>query len=165
MITCTFEEGGNASLRHVVLTTIVNRNNQILLGKRGTYNGKPISEYGKWGPPGGFLERDETIAQAAAREVLEESGWTIKNLKLFRINDNPNRPAEDRQNVDFIYLAEGVKKIGNHDEEVQEQKWFDLVDLPSHEEFAFDHYENIKLYLEYLKKPFPLPCTSIKFSA
>ena len=109
MITCTFEEGGNASLRHVVLTTIVNRNNQILLGKRGTYNGKPISEYGKWGPPGGFLERDETIAQAAAR--------------------------------------------------------FDLVDLPSHEEFAFDHYENIKLYLEYLKKPFPLPCTSIKFSA
>jgi len=157
VITCTFEDGGDTSLRHVVLTTIVIKNNQILLGKRGKYNGKPIYEYGKWGPPGGFLERNETIVQAATREVLEESGWTIKNLKLFRINDNPNRPAEDRQNVDFIYLADAVKKIGEPDEEVQEAKWFPLDNLLSEKDFAFDHYKNIQLYLEYLKKPFPLP--------
>ena len=122
MLTCSFEEGGKISLRHVTLTTLVIKNNQILLGKRGTYQGKPILEFGKWGPPGGYLERDENIAEAAKREVIEESGWEVTDLKLFRINDNPGRPKEDRQNVDFIFIANATKQIGKHDEEVQEIK-------------------------------------------
>ena len=55
MITCYFENNNKAFLRHVTVNAIVIKDNQVLLGKRGTFNGKPILESGKWGLLGGFL--------------------------------------------------------------------------------------------------------------
>jgi len=157
MITCYFENNNKAFLRHVTLNTIVIKNNQILLGKRGTLNGKPISESGKWGLLGGFFNHGENLIQAAKREVMEESGWEIDDLQLFRINDNPKRPKEDRQNVDFIFIANAVRQTGSSDEEVTHLQWFDLNKLPTKEEIAFDHGDALELYKKYLKKKFPIP--------
>lgn len=157
MITCTFENGNKTSLRHVTVNAIVVKDNQILLGKRGTLNGKPILESGKWGLLGGFFGRDESLIVAVKREVMEESGWKINNLKLFRINDNPNRPMEDRQNVDIIFIANAVKQTGLSDEEVSHLQWFDLEKLPKKEEIAFDHGDSLGLYKKYLKEKFTLP--------
>lgn len=158
MIDCTFEDGNKSNLRHVTLNAIVVKGNQVLLGKRGTYhNGKPLLEAGKWGLLGGFFDRDEYLEEAVKREVLEESGWKINNLLLLRINDNPNRPAEDRQNVDIIFVADAVEKIGESDEEVKELKWFDLDKIPPDGEIAFDHAEHLHLYRKYLTKSFALP--------
>ena len=154
MITCTFENNNRSSLRHTTVNTIVMKDGKVLLGKRGTFNGKPIPESGKWGLLGGFFDRDENLTQAAIREVMEESGWEISDLKLFRINDNPNRPKEDRQNVDIIFVAKAIKKIKTSDEEVSELQWFSLDELP---EIAFDHGESLELYKKYLKEKFPLP--------
>ena len=103
---------------------------------------------------GWFFGRDEKLISAVKREVMEKSGWEIDNLKLFRINDNPNRPMEDRQNVDIIFIANAVKQIGKSDEEVSRLQWFDLDKIP---EMAFDHEDNIELYKKYLKEDFPLP--------
>ena len=157
MITCSFENGNKTSLRHVTVNAIVVKDDRVLLGKRGSLNGKPILESGKWGLLGGFLSRDENLAQAVKREVMEESGWEIANLKLLRINDNPNRPREDRQNVDVIFLADAVGKIKAGDEEVKELKWFPIDELPSKDEMAFDHGDDIEIYKRYLKENFPLP--------
>src|SRR3989339_175624 len=157
MINCFFENNNKASLRHVTVNAIVVKNNQVLLGKRGTLNGKPILESGKWGLLGGFFGRDENLIQAVKREVMEESGWEINNLKLFKINDNPNRPHEDRQNVDIIFIANAVKQTKTSDEEVSKLQWFDLDKLPPKEEIAFDHGENLELYKKYLKEKFILP--------
>ena len=157
MITCSFENGDKTSLRHLTVNAIVIKNDQILLGKRGTFNGKPILESGKWGLLGGFFGRDEKLISAVKREVMEESGWEIDNLKLFRINDNPNRPMEDRQNVDIIFIANAVKQAGKSDEEVSRLQWFDLDKLPSKEEIAFDHGDSLELYKKYLKEEFTLP--------
>ena len=157
MITCYFENNNKAFLRHVTVNAIVIKNDQILLGKRGTLNGKPISESGKWGLLGGFFNHKENLVQAVTREVMEESGWEIENLQLFRINDNPNRPHEDRQNVDFIFIANAVKKTKTSDEEVTKLQWFDLDKLPAKEVIAFDHGEAVELYKKYLKEKFPLP--------
>jgi len=157
MITCSFENGDKTSLRHLTVNAIVIKNDQILLGKRGTFNGKPILESGKWGLLGGFFGRDEKLISAVKREVMEKSGWEIDNLKLFRINDNPNRPMEDRQNVDIIFIANAVKQIGKSDEEVSRLQWFDLDKLPSKEEIAFDHGDSLELYKKYLKEKFSLP--------
>jgi len=158
MITCTFEKSSDkVSLRHVTVNAIVINNNQILFGKRGTYNGRPIIESGKWGLLGGFFDRDENLVQAVKREVMEESGWEINNLKLFRINDNPNRPKEDHQNVDIIFIANAVKQTKTSDEEVTMLQWFDLDKLPEKEEIAFDHGDAVELYKKYLTKNFPLP--------
>lgn len=157
MITCTFENNNKASLRHITVNAIVVKNNQILLGKRATFNGKPILESGKWGLLGGFFDRDENLTQAVIREVMEESGWEIENLKLFRINDNPNRPKEDRQNVDIIFIATAIKQIKTSDEEVSQLQWFDLDKLPAKDEIAFDHGDSLGLYKKYLKEKFLLP--------
>jgi len=157
MITCTFENDNKTSLRHVTVNAIVVKDNQILLGKRGTLNGKPILESGKWGLLGGFFGRDENLEQAVKREVMEESGWEIDNLQLLRINDNPNRPKEDRQNVDIIFFAKAVKQVKTSDEEVKELKWFDKDKLPPKELIAFDHGEGIDLYLKYLKQKIKIP--------
>lgn len=157
MINCTFENGNKTSLRHVTVNAIVVKNNQILLGKRGTFNGKPILESGKWGLLGGFFDRDENLVQAVKREVMEESGWEIDNLKLLRINDNPNRPKEDRQNVDFIFIAKAIKQLKTSDQEVKELKWFSFDNLPPKDSMAFDHGDALEIYLKYLKENFHLP--------
>ena len=159
MIICTFENGNIASpgLRHITVPVIVIKDNQVLLGLRGTKNGKPILESGKWGLLGGFFDRDETLVDAARREVMEESGWTIKDPYLFVINDSSDRPMEDRQNVDLIYVAEAAEQVASHDEEVKELKWFDLNDLPPDNEIAFDHALALKLYKKHLSTPLNLP--------
>lgn len=157
MITCFFENNGKGLLRHVTVNAMVIKDHKILLGKRGTLNGKPISESGKWDLLGGFFGRDENLIQAVKREVMEESGWEITDLKLFRINDNPKRPKEDRQNVDMIFTAEALQQTGKSDEEVSHLQWFDLDKLPSPELIAFDHGESIGLYKKYLKENFALP--------
>lgn len=157
MITCTFENKDKANLRHICAQAIVVKDNKILLGKRGSCKGRKILESGKWGLFGGFLDRDETLEEGVKREALEESGWEIDNLQLFRINDNPDRPAEDRQNVDIIFLAKAIKKVKDSDEEVTELKWFDIKRLPSKEKIAFDFSEHLELYQRYLKQKFKLP--------
>lgn len=159
MITCTFENDNVASpgLRHVTVGTIVLRDNQVLLGLRGTLNGKPILESGKWALLGGFFNFGEDLVTAAKREVMEESGWEIDDLQLFRINDNPSRPKEDRQNVDMIFIAKAVRQIAKHDEEVSKLQWFSLDALPPMDQIAFDHGEDLSLYIKYLSVKHPLP--------
>lgn len=157
MITCTFEDGGSAKLRHITVNALVIRDKKILLGKRGTFKGKPMLESGKWALLGGFFNRDEFLEEAVKREVMEESGWEIDELLLFRINDNPDRPKEDRQNVDIIFIAHAKDKVQGTDEEVTNLEWFDLDKTPSIEQIAFDHGEHIELYKEYLKRNFKLP--------
>lgn len=157
MITSTFEDGNQNSLRHLTVNCILTKDDKILLGKRS----KGLLEAGKWCLLGGFTNRDETTAQACAREVLEESGWTVANLRLFRINDNPNRPHEDRQNVDFIYIANAVEKVGEKDWESEDLQWFNLNNLPQEDEIAFDHSDSIGLYKKYLESDFALPFTGL----
>jgi 8-oxo-dGTP diphosphatase len=156
MITCVFEDGNKNSLRHVVVDTLVLKDDKILLVKR---TGK-LLEGGKWSLVGGFVDRDETTAQAATREVMEETGWELTDLVLLRINDNPNRPGEDRQNVCFVYFCTATEKTGKADWESDEQKWFNWNELPSEENIAFDHAESISLYRKYLKDKEPLPFIS-----
>lgn len=153
MITCTFENGNQNSLRHVTVSCLVMKDGKILLAKRS----KDLLEAGKWCLLGGYVERDETTDEAGLREALEESGWLIDNLQLLRINDNPDRPHEDRQNVDFIYIADAIKEVGEKDQESEEIHWFSLDSLPPKEEVAFDHMDSIELYIKYSKSPFPLP--------
>lgn len=144
MISCEFEDGNSANLRHVVVDVLVIENNKILLVKRASH----LSNGGKYGLVGGYVNRDETIEEAALREVKEETGYQIEIVRQLRVVDNPNRPQEDRQNVAFVFLAKPVKKVGEPDDESSEVKWFPLDKLPSEEEFAFDHFEDIALYLQ-----------------
>jgi 8-oxo-dGTP diphosphatase len=154
MIKCILENGHEVNFRHVTVGVLaVNEKKEILLVRRAS----GIVRSGFFTVPGGFLDQGETISQAALRELLEESGYSGEIEALFKINDNPKRPKEDRQNVDFTFI---VKIIGGEmklNTEVDEIKWFSKEDLPSENEFAFDHRKTILKYFEYLEKPFQLP--------
>lgn len=153
MINCIFEDGGKGRLRHIVVDTLVLQETKVLLVKRTA----KLLEANKWGLVGGFVDRDETIEDAVAREALEETGWKVTDITLLRINDSPQRPHEDRQNVAFVYFCKATKKVGEGDWESDEQQWFDLADLPAREVIAFDHFDNLQLYRRYVKQPFALP--------
>jgi 8-oxo-dGTP diphosphatase len=153
MITCRFENQNKGLLRHVVVDNLLIDNHKILLVKRGP----KYSEPNKWAIPGGFVDRDETTKQATLREILEETGYQAKVVKLFRIIDNPDRRHEDRQNISLVYLCKPLKKSGDFDHEITKTKWFDLTKLPPEKDIAFDHNSSIKLYLSHLQKPANLP--------
>lgn len=157
MISCTFENNSKTSLRHVCVNAIVVKDNKVLLGKRGTYKGQKILEYGKWSMLGGYFDRGENLEQAIKREVYEESGWKIKNITLLRINANPDRPMEDRQNVDIIFIATATEKTGEPDEESLELKWFGLDKLPPKSKIAFDHNDSLEYYKKYEKGKIKIP--------
>lgn len=53
----------------LVVGAVIIRDGCLLLIKRGN---EP--EAGRWAPPGGAIERDETIMEAVVREVAEETG-------------------------------------------------------------------------------------------
>jgi len=153
MITCQFEDGGKTSLRHVVVHGICEKDGEILLVKRAPR----FLEGGKWSLPAGFLDRDETASECIERELLEETGWKVKAEFLFRINTNPHRPHEERQNVSLDYIVTPIKKTGEGDDENSDVAFFPIDKLPPFDEFAFDHGESLKLYLDYKKSAFPLP--------
>lgn len=159
MITCTFENGNVATpgLRHVTVNAIVLKDGQVLMGLRASVPGITMLEVGKWALLGGFFGFGENLESAVKREVMEESGWVIDDLKLFRINDNPDRPSEDRQNVDMVFIAQAIEQTGASDSEVKELKWFPLDALPTPDLIAFDHGQDLELYKQHLLKPKQLP--------
>ena len=59
--------------RLVVTTIPVNAAGEIVLLRRGIEPGR-----GSWAQPGGFLEVDETVTEAAIRETLEETGLIVE---------------------------------------------------------------------------------------
>src|ERR1035437_211634 len=105
MIKCILENGRKASFRHVTVGAIVvNEKKEVLLVKRAPN----LSRGNKYSIPGGFLDRDENLEEAALRELKEETGYDGKIEMLFYINDNPKRPKEDRQNVDFVFIVKVI---------------------------------------------------------
>src|SRR5260221_9719573 len=102
MIKCTFENNNPALLRHVAVHALVVQDNQILLVKRAAR----LVHGGKYAFPGGFLDRDETTAQAALPELKEETGHESKILALFSLADDPHQAGEHRPTVAFRYIVQ-----------------------------------------------------------
>ncbi len=153
MITCKFEDGGDGTLRHVVVHVLCVKDNKILLVKRA----EPLLEAGKWGFPGGFVDRDETLPQCALRELMEETGFEGKIKGLFRVNSNPNRRNDDgRQNIAHEWLVEVGDKTGTSDWEQTAVEWHDIESL-NEEMMAFDHFETVTYLKKYLKGELEIP--------
>jgi 8-oxo-dGTP pyrophosphatase MutT (NUDIX family) len=124
----------------------------ILAEQRG--KGTPDPEYiGKYCVPCGYLDYDETIVQAAQRELMEETGLNlpISDFKLLNFNDIPE--SDKRQNVTFRYIVnsnvpvEDLSKLfttkNSEKDEVSSIKFISLININNYE-WAFNHQELIK---------------------
>ncbi|QQS34346.1 MAG: NUDIX hydrolase [Acidobacteriota bacterium] len=76
-----------------------------------------------WGLPGGFVEYGETPEQAACREVMEESGVEIYDLKLLR-----QRTVGSHLEISFTAKGRGDGAIGS--KEIRGIGWFTAGELP-----------------------------------
>ncbi len=65
---------------HVTVATIIQRNNRFLMVYEEV-DGKKV-----YNQPAGHLDPGETLQQAAIRETLEETGWTVKLTGVVGIN-------------------------------------------------------------------------------
>lgn len=104
----------------IITGVIVEHEGQVLLAKRAI---EP--RYGTWTIPAGFMELGETVQAGAARECIEETEATIKNIELFGVyNTTVN------SQVYTIFHAQLAKPHFAATVESLEVKLFDPEEIP-----------------------------------
>lgn len=78
---------------------VVIKDGKVLLVKRGAAPNK-----GLWAIPGGSLKLGETLQEGAEREILEETGITIKAGKPFYSFDFFERDRDGRIRFHFVVV-------------------------------------------------------------
>jgi len=112
----------------------VKRNLELLLIQRDRY---PFE--GMWALPGGFIEMDERLHEAASRELEEETGLTGIRLTPFKTFDAIDRDPRGRT-ISFIFCGflDVTSKQVKAASDARDARWFNVKKLP---ELAFDHAE------------------------
>lgn len=105
---------------------------------------------GQWALPGGFVDIDEELETAVARELEEET--SLKNIKLeqFRTFGTIDRDPRGRQ-ITIVYMGiiDNPVELKAGDD-AENAKWFPIDNLPPN--MAFDHKEVINLAITKLKR-------------
>jgi 8-oxo-dGTP diphosphatase len=104
---------------------------------------------GRWALPGGFVHVDESLDEAARRELQEETGVSRLYLEqLFSFGELARDPRERVVSVAYYALA----KLSDHRiqaaTDARNAAWFAVSDTP---ELAFDHDRILATALERLK--------------
>lgn len=88
-----------------------------------------------WGFPGGIMELGEKVEDTAVREVFEETGLTVTDLKLFGVFSGKDLhyiyPNDEVYIVDTMFISKNYNgRIIIEDSECKDVKFFGLDDLP-----------------------------------
>lgn len=95
---------------------------------------------GQWALPGGFVDENEDLPDAAARELLEETNLQAEGLLQVGAFGKPGRdPRGHTISIAFKGSVKNKQDLKAADD-AQAASWFELVNLP---ELAFDHQEII----------------------
>ena len=76
-----------------------------------------------WGIPGGFIETDEQPAVAARRELCEEIGLEIEDIRLFRVRTI-------KRHVEVLFRARAAEKGKVRSFEINRIGWFESGKMP-----------------------------------
>jgi 8-oxo-dGTP diphosphatase len=127
----------------VVIFTIQDGQLGVLLVRRGI----PPFE-GDWAIPGGFVLPDESVEQAARRELQEETGVGEVYLEQLYTFGEPKRDPRGRVvTVAYYALISPERKIAAGSD-AAEARWWPVSALP---DLAFDHGEILGYALERLR--------------
>ncbi|GHO44338.1 NUDIX domain-containing protein [Ktedonospora formicarum] len=108
----------------VVVVVVIQRNGRFLLGKRNIDPGK-----GKWGFTGGYVDQNESVEEAALREVKEETNLDIQLEGLIGVYSQHGSP-----HIIIAYqgriLDNNIQNLTPQVEEVSELGFFAPDTLP-----------------------------------
>jgi 8-oxo-dGTP diphosphatase len=130
----------------LVVLTVVKRDLHVVLIRR---HGEPYA--GSWALPGGFKRPDETLHDAAVRELAEEAGIAAPGALLqFGAYGDPGRdPRGNIVTIAFLAVGRDVAELVAGSDAAEARLWrvADVVDgtLP----LAFDHHRIVTDALDY----------------
>lgn len=120
---------------------VVNSEGKVLIGRRMGF-----APY--YSIPGGHLEKGETFEECAEKEMLEETGMIISDIKVLSVTNNLETYKQDGKHYVSINVVagayEGQPQILEPDKIVS-WDWYDIEDLPE------PHFEASRLAIECYK--------------
>ena len=130
----------------LVVFKTTNRHREVLLILR---KNEPFAD--QWALPGGFLDEDETLEQAAARELMEETGVSCKNLQQLGVWSTVNRDPRTRV-ISVSFLAEiSADQNPVAADDAKDARWFRIDTVP---DLAFDHDQMLQVAMNAVRRPF-----------
>lgn len=114
----------------IAVAVLIEIDGKIVMHKRAGEPGR-----GKWTFPSGFVDRGEVVIEAAAREVEEEVGLQLDNLRLFNVYSRPGETV-----VLVVFTASAYGQTPQAGDESTEVRLCSPGDLP---ELAFPRDEQI----------------------
>lgn len=76
-----------------------------------------------WGIAGGFLNNGEQAAAALRREISEETGLELMNIRLYRVRTL-------RRHIEVIFTASSSGTPEVKSREIREARWFAIDKMP-----------------------------------
>jgi ADP-ribose pyrophosphatase YjhB (NUDIX family) len=126
---------------------VIVREEQIMLIKR--------SDNGLWAVPGGLVEVGETLAEAAERELWEETGIRGQVTRLLGIFDSRVWYSKTKAHLyHAIFLAEATDVFPKTSSEATEVAFFGENHLP---ELSAGHQRRVPLLFKILRGEIPAP--------
>lgn len=125
---------------------LLNDKDQVLLERR--------ADFDIWGMPGGGAEIGESILETAIRELEEEIGLTVDNLKMYGYATNPEFETITFGNGDrcqyyssLFWANIGDSPVRVASDESTAIQWFDWDNLP--EDILPNMRESLKAFQEF----------------
>ncbi len=116
---------------------------KVLLIERGL---EPYK--GMWAFPGGFMRIDETAEQCAIRELKEETGMVLTQVRQLGAFSGVHRdPRERVVTIAFYALARQSEVIGGDD--AAHARWWPIKEIP---QLAFDHDYILRRAMERIRQ-------------
>jgi 8-oxo-dGTP diphosphatase len=129
----------------VVVFMVRGRVLQVLLIKRRS---PPFQGY--WAIPGGFVEIDESLDEAAHRELAEETGITGAYLEQLYTFGDPGRDPRMRViSVAYLGMIPSDRTSVVAGDDASEAGWFSVQSLPP---LAFDHSRIMECAIQHLRR-------------
>jgi len=111
----------------LAVSAAIVRDGKILVVRRAR-----MPAHGLYTLPGGVVEVGETLVEAVAREVLEETGMTVEPVALAGFREAVARDAQDRVERHFVILCFAARWQAGEpvlNEELDEAHWLDPAEL------------------------------------
>ncbi|MEM5829636.1 MAG: NUDIX hydrolase [Candidatus Aenigmatarchaeota archaeon] len=128
--------------RFPTVDIIIEKGSKIVLIKRKK---EPFKD--KWVLPGGHVEENETVEEAAIREAKEETSLDVKLKGILGVYSDPKRDPR-YLTISTVFIVKPLSKKIKAGSDAAKVEWIDVRKIDWNN-LGFDHLKILKDYLKY----------------